>query len=226
MGEPCQELRMCSDGKYRTWVKVSCTHCGKEFWRDRRWVYKNVFCSRDCQYKYKQKRIDVTCANCGKKVKRIATHYNNSKTKLFFCDIKCKYEAQHIKNIFRKTKIIRCYKCDKSIEVDYRASKKICETCNPHRVRRKIDWSKVLSGEVVAKYHNSLRKYLLDNHIKENKCETCGISTWLTKKIKIQVHHIDGNKYNNVIDNLTMACPNCHTQTDTYGHLNRKKVIT
>ena len=32
----------------------------------------------------------------------------------------------------------------------------------------------------------------------------------------IQLHHIDGNRDNNSLDNLQMLCPNCHSQTENY----------
>lgn len=62
----------------------------------------------------------------------------------------------------------------------------------------------------------NLRKYLIDNHLKENKCEICGISYWNNKEIIFHVHHIDGNHFNNSLDNLQLLCPNCHSQTDNY----------
>lgn len=40
---------------------------------------------------------------------------------------------------------------------------------------------------------------------------------WKGKPLKIQVEHIDGNRKNNSPENLMFLCPNCHTQTVTYG---------
>lgn len=217
-----QERRLSSDGKIRTWLRIRCSLCGKEFWRDKRWVTENSFCSKECLSKDKQKRIEVTCANCDKKIYKIRAHFNNNKTKLFFCDKKCKNEAHYNKKIFQRTKLIKCYKCGNDVEVDYRASRKLCTLCKPKKERKIINWSEVISGKIVVKYHHSLRKYLLKNKLKESKCGICGITTWLNKSITIQVHHIDGNTFNNVLNNLKMVCPNCHTQTDTYGHRNRK----
>ena len=37
---------------------------------------------------------------------------------------------------------------------------------------------------------------------------------------RLQVHHIDGNGFNNELSNLQLLCPNCHSQTDTYAGRN------
>jgi|ETNmetMinimDraft_4_1059912.scaffolds.fasta_scaffold201755_1 endogenous inhibitor of DNA gyrase (YacG/DUF329 family) len=54
-----------------------------------------------------------------------------------------------------------------------------------------------------------------------NKCGICGIKDWNGKPIKFQSDHIDGNSDNNGPDNLQVICPNCHTQTDTWGKKGR-----
>lgn len=52
----------------------------------------------------------------------------------------------------------------------------------------------------------------------EYKCVECGITdTWNGKPITLQVDHIDGNNSNNDFGNLRYLCPNCHTQTHTWG---------
>lgn len=56
--------------------------------------------------------------------------------------------------------------------------------------------------------------------IKENKCEICGLSEWLGKPIKCELHHINGDPTDNRIENLQILCPNCHSQTDNFR--NRK----
>ena len=48
------------------------------------------------------------------------------------------------------------------------------------------------------------------------KCEKCGISEWQGQKLLLQVHHIDGNRYNNTRENLQILCPNCHSLTDNW----------
>lgn len=69
-----------------------------------------------------------------------------------------------------------------------------------------------------------LKNKLLQEGIKENKCEICGLTEWLGHPLTIQLHHIDGDNTNNEISNLRMLCPNCHSQTDNYrGNANAEK---
>jgi hypothetical protein len=49
----------------------------------------------------------------------------------------------------------------------------------------------------------------------DNKC-LCGISEWNGKPIGLEFHHADGNNTNDTRDNVSMLCPNCHSQTSTY----------
>ena len=61
-------------------------------------------------------------------------------------------------------------------------------------------------------------------HLRGRKCENCGLEQWQGQDIPLQVHHIDGNHYNNVLDNLQILCPNCHAQTDTYAGKNKNRI--
>ena len=57
----------------------------------------------------------------------------------------------------------------------------------------------------------------------EYKCTECGISEYNSKPIRLQIDHIDGNNKNDTIENYRYLCPNCHTQTDTWGVKNVSK---
>lgn len=71
---------------------------------------------------------------------------------------------------------------------------------------------------------SSLMKFLLEKEKRERKCERCGNSEWNGLPIPLQIHHIDGNHYNNRIDNLQILCLNCHAQTDNFGNKNNRKI--
>lgn len=68
-------------------------------------------------------------------------------------------------------------------------------------------------------------KKLIATNEKEYKCECCGISEWNGKPIRLQLHHIDGDHFNNELTNLQLLCPNCHSQTDSYAGKKNKKGI-
>ncbi len=66
-----------------------------------------------------------------------------------------------------------------------------------------------------------IRKYLFEKF--NNKCQQCN---WAeinvsTKKVPLDIEHIDGNFRNNQEDNLLLLCPNCHSLTSTYRSLNK-----
>lgn len=52
-------------------------------------------------------------------------------------------------------------------------------------------------------------------------CSNCKIAEWAGKPITLEVNHIDGNAFNNVVSNLEFLCPNCHSQTPTFRALNK-----
>ena len=70
---------------------------------------------------------------------------------------------------------------------------------------------------------NKIRKKMLEEGIKEHKCECCGLTTWLNQPIPLEVHHKDGDRSNNTLENFELLCPNCHAFTDSYRGKNSKK---
>lgn len=63
---------------------------------------------------------------------------------------------------------------------------------------------------------NHLRKRILQEGLKEARCEICGLSEWRGKPIRLEIHHINANHKDNRLENLMILCPNCHSLTDNY----------
>lgn len=61
-----------------------------------------------------------------------------------------------------------------------------------------------------------LKLKLINLGLKEEKCESCGLTEWLNKKYPIELHHVDGNPRNNNFNNLQMLCPNYHALSENY----------
>jgi hypothetical protein len=66
-----------------------------------------------------------------------------------------------------------------------------------------------------------LRRYLIGRL--GECCTKCGWAERhpLTRKVPIEVEHIDGDWKNYHLENLTLLCPNCHALTPTFRGLNR-----
>lgn len=74
--------------------------------------------------------------------------------------------------------------------------------------------TKMATGD--CSYGHSIRKWCYRNL--PQTCCMCGIGTeWNGKSLRLQVDHKDGNTKNNRRENLRMICPNCHTQTESWG---------
>jgi len=67
--------------------------------------------------------------------------------------------------------------------------------------------------------HNSvktLKKYLAET--RGELCAECGqLPVHNQKPLVLQLDHIDGDSDNNTPKNLRLLCPNCHSQTETFG---------
>lgn len=84
------------------------------------------------------------------------------------------------------------------------------------------EWKQGKKDGMRGSYQLSLhiKTYLLRKY--NNRCSRCG---WgevnpYTKKIPLEIEHIDGNYKNNSEENLTVLCPNCHSLTSTYKGAN------
>ena len=117
-----------------------------------------------------------------------------------------------------------CLYCNKEFNHSSGTMNKFCSNqCNA-----KYIWERNSIPKIEQGLGGNLHRYLRET--RGDVCELCSqISVWNNKPLKLQLDHIDGHSDNNNLDNVRLLCPNCHTQTDTYGskgHGNRYKKDT
>jgi hypothetical protein len=62
----------------------------------------------------------------------------------------------------------------------------------------------------------------LKEKIFEYRCYKCNNVEWLGQPISLELEHKNGNHFDNRLENLTILCPNCHAQTETYCSKNKR----
>ena len=88
---------------------------------------------------------------------------------------------------------------------------KLTENQGSHtRLDKKLFW----------RYNNYLKK---EYNFDMETCSECGIQEWNGKPVIMELDHLNGITDDARIENLSMKCPNCHSQTHNYK--NRKVTI-
>ncbi len=74
------------------------------------------------------------------------------------------------------------------------------------------------------KIEDAIKKRLISEGLLKNQCAICDLgSIWHGRKLVLQLDHKNGNKTDSRFENLRLLCPNCHTQTETWGSRRLKK---
>jgi DNA-binding CsgD family transcriptional regulator/5-methylcytosine-specific restriction endonuclease McrA len=66
----------------------------------------------------------------------------------------------------------------------------------------------------------NLKLRLVKEGLKESRCERCGLGEWRGLPLSLALHHINGDRLDNRLENLELLCPNCHSQTSTFSGRN------
>ena len=149
------------------------------------------------QYEQNKKQ----CLYCSKDIE-----YENRTNK--FCNKTCSATYNNLK---RDKKIVYCLSCGSQTSI----RNKYCSIKCQHDHKRQEAVNNKTAGHVAVKTH------LI--YLYGTKCMECGwdkINPY-TNKVPIELEHIDGNSENNVLSNLKLLCPNCHSLTPTYKALNK-----
>ena len=115
--------------------------------------------------------------------------------KCLCCKIECKTSHQKLNKY-----------CSLQCQMDYQYQTRIKEWLVEGK-----DWRGMIPKWV--------RRHLAEKY--GNKCSVCSIDKHNKLPIVLEVDHIDGNHNNNIVKNLRLICPNCHSQTPTYKNRNK-----
>jgi hypothetical protein len=84
-------------GKKRYGLIKSCKYCCRDFIGRLNWAHKAVVCSTFCKTEtQKVEPIELSCSWCNNLIYKEKNKLNNSRSGLYFCNRKCKEEAQQI----------------------------------------------------------------------------------------------------------------------------------
>ena len=169
------------------------------------------------EYKNKRSNIILRCEECGYEWTTKAQNI------LYLSEKQQQHQCPNCNTINSKNgKYVYCAWCGKKI---YRSKYQIehnktnffycSRTCgNLHKNALREE-----SGEFDGS--KNYRKKAFNNY--PHECKVCG---WNEDERILEVHHIDGNRENNNIDNLCILCPTCHRKiTLNYYTLIEDKLI-
>ena len=85
--------------------------------------------------------------------------------------------------------------------------------------KSKLGKSEKLFEQGLLKERSTIRKCVIARDTYQ--CTICKITDWQGNPISLHLDHIDGNPGNNLPNNLRLLCPNCHSQTESFGAKNK-----
>lgn len=93
-------------------------------------------------------------------------------------------------------------------------------------LKGKISSSKFAADKILTRGKLRSRFFLkraLEERQRKYECEICHqVPFHCGKELVLPIDHIDGDARNNLESNLRFLCPNCHTQTETWGFKNSR----
>lgn len=206
----------------RDLIPLECLQCHQTHYRTKNIVLsilngnkgtRGQYCSKKCMGKARQiEKIKISCKQCGTILERFPSESNGN----VFCSSSCAAKYNNAPRITSK----KCLYCNKEFH-PYRGSTrmKFCsQLCSAKQIRKNC-YLEIESGQVDGHSRSTLREYL--KHIRGNQCELCGITEWQGKQLVVIIDHINGNPYDNRLENLRLICSNCDANLPTYKSKNR-----
>jgi len=119
---------------------------------------------------------------------------NETRSKAFICkELSCRPETL---NTYLK-----------KLGIEYRGNKSSKGKMSPHK-KSALHFTNTNAPIPTSR----LRKKLIEEKLKPNHCELCKTYEWQDGVVTLELHHKNGNRYDNSFENLQVLCPNCHSQ--------------
>ena len=213
-------------------VDLECYNCKGIFQRTKSEVQSVLNSSKRVRAKYcsvvcsksSRKIVNlVSCLNCGNTFHKSRSSVKKSPN--HYCNKKCfnvAYGRNKSEGLSVKNCLCGCEKQCKTVKSKFYSHE--CQQDYYYKLNI-IDWreNKKFQRNESAYVPQFIRRYLFQKF--GNKCCKCG---WkevnpATKKVPLQIDHINGDACDNREQNLQLLCPNCHSLTETFGSLNNGK---
>jgi 5-methylcytosine-specific restriction endonuclease McrA len=89
---------------------------------------------------------------------------------------------------------------------------------------RRIPLGDILIENSTYTNMSRLKIRLVNEKVLDYKCVECGNEgEWMGKPITLQLDHKNGIRDDHRLENIRFMCPNCHSQTETFGGRNCNK---
>jgi hypothetical protein len=170
-------------------VSLSCLNCKKIFFVKKYRTNTAKYCSRSCGALFVRVKIIRPCEFCNKIFEHISSRSNKAK----YCSRKCYYKSLVGRGSVKHT----CQYCEKAFYDSPSRNRKFCSKSCTGKGNHK-EFKPVFT---------TVRKAMIKKGL-INSCVECGYNT--VPDI-LGVHHVDGNRHNNSLENLKVLCPMCHS---------------
>lgn len=188
----------------------ACAYCGKEISvrlsRIEKSISGLVFCSHDCSAHYQASLLDLNaqCHWCGKQFHRPPSELERSNVINAYCSREC-YERARQERVAAKRRSgvdrsgaheVKCAQCGTPIYL------------RPSQLRN--TQHQFCSQECKRQFQITTGTHVPREYLKRQytQCQICALES----PDILVIHHKDGNRENNTLENLLVVCPNCHAR--------------
>lgn len=188
----------------------TCAYCGKGITvkpgRIEKSISGLVFCSKTCSAHYRSSQLEpnAQCYYCGQQFHRSPSELERRNVVHPYCSREC-YERARQEGVAAK----------RQAGVDRHGAHEIpCDQCGKPIYLRPSQLRSAehhfCSVECRRRFQTTTGTYASREHMRRQykQCQICG----LKEPDILVVHHKDGDRGNNVYDNLVIICPNCHAR--------------